>query len=455
MPALSTFDTGYPASPWSGISTNQREVYDPNLEDIYYSGALYSRFVTIQHDLKGDANTTTMHITSLIPPHPNFDPIALRTLWLTSSRIDSREREVTVSKYGGKLSLTKDDENITYWRQNGQVGLIPIINKYIGYDMVEQMEMLARNSFLSGAFQMIGDGTADFSNIDTTQTMKTAIIDKIRLMMEYRKAPFTTNSFTGGNLICVTTPGVVYDLMHEASSTGNPNTWKEAALYAGATRLLDGEVGMYHGVRFVKSDKAMLWNCGPITVQTTLSAAVAAGSGAPNPATTKVDGVFKTGQASGVTYYVQVADVTSFAVGDWVTVHTDRTSANGVTNGVDYTDGTAQVREIHSIDTGNNRLTFTEPIMFPFATDLGGGVYGYVTKARHVHTALFLGGTNGVVMGVIQPPRVAVREPIDDFGMMYRVSWDGHFGYNVYEPQAYNLWFGAGSFGYRDSVSVV
>jgi hypothetical protein len=68
-----------------------------------------------------------------------------------------------------------------------------------------------------------------------------------------------------------------------------------------------------------------------------------------------------------------------------------------------------------------------------------------VTKGRHVHTAIFVGGPNGVVMGVAQPPRIATPVPIDDFNSMYRVSWNGFFKYQLYEPKVLEVAFLAGT----------
>lgn len=87
--------TSYENHPWAGIDTNKREWYVPALVDWYTRQSTYTRFVTNQFDLGGDVRTEKMHITKLIPPHANFDELALRQLWMNSSYVDSKRREIT------------------------------------------------------------------------------------------------------------------------------------------------------------------------------------------------------------------------------------------------------------------------------------------------------------------------------------------------------------------------
>lgn len=442
-----TFDTYYPSNPWSGISTNQRAWYVPFLRKVYYREAIYSRFVTSQFALAGPGSpvTTSMTITSLIPPHGNVDPIGLRDLWMASSYMDSFARTVNFTRYGGKMGLHKYDDLITYWKKDRIGGLKRIINGGLGQMMTEVMDNLARNAFLSNTYAMYGASGADFSDIDSWSADKisTELIDDIRLGMAERGVPFTVQprtNFLNAKPICITTPGVIRDMINEASGTGAQNEFIDVMRYADAGRIIRGEVGVYRGVRFVETPRGILYNCGPITVQPTIAASVSAGDGAPS---TVVDGVKTVGQQSGVTNYITVSDATGIAVNDIVTVHVDRTSANGVTNGVDYTDGKLHNRRVVKID-GNN-ISFDYPILEDFSTDLGGSVYGYVTKGRHIHTALFLGGMDGVVMGIGEAPQIHMPRPVDDFDSMYRITWDGYFKYQLFEPEVFEVAFLAGS----------
>ncbi|PJF45104.1 MAG: hypothetical protein CUN55_00510 [Phototrophicales bacterium] len=441
-----TFDLQYPSNPWSNVSTNQREIYDPLLRDIFMERAIFSRYVTTQFNLNGDQRTKTMHITSLIPPHPNFDPIGLRSLWADASHIDSFERTITFNRYGGKVAYHEHDDLITYWRQSGQSlpGLNRIIRSGLGQHMVDTLDYLARNAFLSGSFALYGQSTGtDFSAISSTDKITTQLLDDIHLGMSYRNVPYASApNGIQGNIVCVTSPGVIYDLKREASNNGESAAFIDIVKYADSVRLLNSEVGTYRNVRFVQTPRATLYNCGTITAQATITAPVTAGDGAPS---TAVDGVKTVGQ-SAATHYITVSSVAGFSVNDILTIHTTRTNAYGITNGVDYADGTVHNLRVVSIDSGNNRISFDRPVMIDFDTDLGGGVYGYVTKGRHIHTAIFLGGADGVVMGVNVPPRLHFPPAVDDYESMVRISWDAYIGNTVFNPEVFEVLYLDGSF---------
>ena len=215
--------------------------------------------------------------------------------------------------------------------------------------------------------------------------------------------------------------------------------------------LLNYEAGTYKNVRYVQTPKCVLWNCGAIIARAPVTAAITAGDGAPAPGSTKVDGVYKVGQTTaGIVNFIQLGNFTTgstgdLSVGDIITIHKTLTSANGVTNGVDYQEGTAVNRRIVGIDAGNKRLTLDMPVLLDFETDLGGGTYAYVTKGRNIHASIFVGGPQAIVAGVQQPPRFYELDPIDDFKAIYRFSFDQYLGYQPYRPEVFEVVFSAGT----------
>lgn len=449
MAITQTFDSAYPDHPWSNIATKERQYYDPVLRDIYYRQAVYSRFVSLQFPQIADHRARTMTVTSLIPPHANSDSIDLRQLWLPSSFVDSFARTITFEHLGGKLALHKFDDMVTYWQYNNRQGLIGIINKWLGRMMVDILDKRSRNAFIQGAFAQGGYGMvgpagaqSSWNDLNASHTVTTDTIDSIHLGMGERGVPYAAGlDGPVGNIICLTSPGVIYNLQREADASLHANKWVNAQMYAGATRLIAGEVGIYHHIRFVQSPKAILYNAGQIVVQLPIKAPIAAGQGAPDPATTKVDGARAVGQAA-ATHYIQLdgaADLSDLALNDIVTIHVDRTNAYGVTNGVDITDGKLHERRIVAIDDVNKRLSFDLPIMEEFSTDLGGTVYGYVTKAHPVHTMTFLGGTDGIAVGVGQAPRFYTPGPVDDLNAMFRFTFDMYMGWQLFEPQVFEV----------------
>jgi hypothetical protein len=86
-----------------------------------------------------------------------------------------------------------------------------------------------------------------------------------------------------------------------------------------------------------------------------------------------------------------------------------------------------------------------QPVLVDFATDLGGGVYAYVTKARNIHATILVGGPQAIVSGVAQQPQFYELDPIDDFKAIFRFSFDQYMGYQPYRPEIFEVVFSAGS----------
>jgi hypothetical protein len=210
---------------------------------------------------------------------------------------------------------------------------------------------------------------------------------------------------------------------------------------------------MYKGLRYVQHPINVLWNCGTIKAQATVSEAISAGDGSPDPASTKVLGAYKVGQTSGPTRYIQLGTWleganTDIDVGDVISIHVERsdgaTAPYTVINAPLPTDGTKIDRRVISVDTSNNRITVDRPIQQDFSTDLGSTVYAYVTKGLHIHAAVVIAAPGAVVGGFAQPPKLMFPPTIDDRSAMYRVSWDSVHNYGLFRPETAVVVFSAG-----------
>jgi hypothetical protein len=445
----STFDVAYPDNPWANITTKERLWYDPILRDVYRQRAVFGQFTMFAQNL-ANRNAKTMQITSLYDIHPNFDQIGLRDMWMPASHVDSRALQITFGRYGGKVAYHAYDEIINYWEYNGgnSSALRRIINDKLGQHMIDVQDFLSRNALLGVPHTLFANDKTSFADLSLEDKATTSALNEIHLGMKYRGVPYAqSRDGSVGNIVCITSPGVIFDLQQQT----DPKDWLVPMAYADPSRLLNYEVGTYRNVRFVETPKMTLFNCGAIIVQAVVSAAINAGDGSPDPATTKVDQTYMVGQPAS-THYVQLAsgtsagDMAKFKVNDYVTVHVQRTSDFGVTNGVDYRDGKLHNRRIVAVDTVNKRLSFDQPIMIDIATLLTTATYAYVTKAVHVHAMIFVGGSDGIVMGIGRPPRLHAPGPVDDFDSIFRFSWDSYQGYGVYNPAVLEVLFVGGNF---------
>lgn len=450
----------YADNPVEVLDKNQRVWYDPNVLQLFRNRSLFSDIMTYARNLN-DVRATSMIVTQVLEPHANYNALATRQLWLPAMHIDSRSIEITFQHHGGKVALHDYDDLVTYWKADARGGLRNILNRVLGSNIINVHDYLARNALINGALTQTGytyyAGTAtDFDDITATDKMTPDIAAEIQLGMKYREVAGALNpDGSAGAVVCYTSPGVIFDLQKDPD-------WVEVAKYADPSRLFKYEVGSYKNVRFVESPRLVLWNCGTVAFQETISAAAHAGDGAPSPASTKVDGTYMVGQTSaGIVNYIQLSGTPitgtlagNVAVNDIITIHISRTSAFGVTNGVNPFDGTVHDRRVVAIDTGNNRIVLDKPIMLDFATDLGSGVYGYVTKGFNVHSSIFVGAPQGIVTGVAAPIRLHTPPPIDDLQAIYRYSWNDRMGFQPYAPEVFEVVFSSGAVRFKGALGV-
>lgn len=441
----------YADNPVEVLDKNQRTWYDPNVLQLFKNRSLFSDIMTYTRNL-GDVRATSMVVTQVLEPHANYNALSTRQLWLPAMHIDSRAIEISFQHHGGKVALHDYDDLVTYWKADARGGLRGILNRVLGSHIINVHDYLARNALLDGALQTTGyvyyagDATG-FGDMDAADVMTPAVAIEIQLGMKYREvAGALAPDGSAGAVVCYTTPGVIFDLQQDTD-------WIDIAKYARPGSLFRYEVGTYKNVRFVESPRLTLWNCGTIEFQAAVTAAINAGDGSPNPGVTKVDGTYMVGQTSaGIVNYIQLSATpitgtlaANVQVNDIITIHIARTSAFGVTDGVNPFDGQLHNRRVVNVDTGNNRISLDKPIMIDMNVDLGSGVYAYVTKGFNVHSSIFVGAPQGIVTGVAAPIRLHTPPPIDDLMSIYRFSWNDRMGHQPFAPEVFEVVFSAGS----------
>lgn len=416
-----SFDDFYQQNPFGGFTRNEREWFVPELLSAYVQNSIWRSFVPSQVEI---TRTNQMTFSMLGGFEPNINPINFYELYIAPMFADSRQLSLTTLRYAGKMQVYRQDDFMNYWQENNVRAMSAIVRNRFAPSIVTTLDKLARNAFLQTHFKSYAMDNANtgFDDIVAGDRFNLDWIDNIQL----RLATLGLPGFDGtpGTIACVTSPGSLYEIRKHAD-------WEEYNKYTpeGRNTLLTGVVGRIRGVYFIPHNSAILWNAGTITKQAAITTPVTAGSGAA----AAVHG-WVMGQAGAVPY-IQLDDVTNLAANDVVTVHKVRTSAHGVTNGVDPYDGMTFSRTIYSVDAVNKRISFTEPLLWDFATDLGGSVYGYVTKGLHIHTSTFIAGPGAVVMGVTEPIRLHEPEPDDDFKSVYRLSWDGFFKFSPFRDE--------------------
>ena len=140
----------------------------------------------------------------------------------------------------------------------------------------ETADTLVRNELCTGTSVLYADtldanggcaGTPEyrFQLSADNNRLTPDVVNKAYTFLKKQKAPF----FEGNKYVAVIHPSVTYDLR------SHPD-WMEAHKYAAAREIFEGEIGELHGVRFVESTEAPVFNGGPLFTEAQPALTVAA-----------------------------------------------------------------------------------------------------------------------------------------------------------------------------------
>ena len=128
----------------------------------------------------------------------------------------------------------------------------------------ETADTLVRNELCTGTSVLYADTLDQNGSVVSTPTGRAQltadnnrltpdVVNKAYTFLKKQKAPF----FEGNKYVAVIHPSAAYDLR------SHPD-WMEAHKYAATREIFEGEIGELHGVRFVESTEAPIFNGGPL-----------------------------------------------------------------------------------------------------------------------------------------------------------------------------------------------
>jgi N4-gp56 family major capsid protein len=408
------YETGVMFSP--SMPSWQRTFYDALLLETLRMKSIMVPFCTVKEDFRA-RDTGQIVFTEVYDTDPVYNPLTEDTIWLKGSHLDSRTKTIDLSIYGDMLKFSDYSEIVQYVNSGNLKGLV---QDKIGRNQVDFLDILARNAFLDHPNKVFGGGLrANREAILATDLFDPDFAELARTHLEEAEVPgvVATEDSDIQTIVCVTTPRVIHDIRVAAGSN-----WLETQQYAGSTRKFTGESGTWGGVRFVRTNRLVLRNHGVVTHQTTLNGATVAGQGSA----ATVDKVYSPGQSTS-TRYITVDDVTGFAVGKSITIHS-KDAGEGAGKPPVETDGTQETRRIVAIDAGNKRLSFEKPLLKPHADG------DFLTLGVTIHTSIFMGGP-AVVYGVAERPTPVFPPKIDDLQMVNRYGWRGFLKFQMFRPE--------------------
>jgi N4-gp56 family major capsid protein len=394
----------------SALPDSMRIIYSNELEFTSLPNLMFDQpaFVEPRNDFsakRGEQVIWTIYhqiAPSIAPLSENQD--------IEGGSVEDHQVSFTVNEYGTAIGTAEKLDLLSY---HGPIG--NIVRSLLAPHEALTLDTLCRNMFwyapnrtlmdntlVGPAFQSFTGGAASRETLTQDSIMTADVARLIALHLTIRRVP--TMSGQEPSYLCLTHPSVTYDLRADPF-------WKDAQLYAGATKIFNGEEGMIHGVRFIKSDRARIANGGLVKEQTTLAAAYSQGVN-----------------------QIAVTSAAGFNIGDEITLHatgTAKTVGSTSWTAPDGRDATQEDVVIKAINS--NTLTLTNKTMLAHSAG------DFVTEGLDVYPMTFLGGLAAVGKGTVIPPEVRVSLPTDKLRRINYVGWYGLFGYGVIRDWAYEI----------------
>ena len=444
----------YYVEPWSAWDLNLREFYVPTLIMEFMERSYLSQMVPLKVDL-GAVSTKKMIWTGIYPLEPSWNAIDDVSWWVDRMYPAGYRIEVGMETYGSGLGLHKYHDLVTYWKNGGGTdALRRITGEYVADSIVREIEQLVLNAHLTKPHGFIvgHDYSAGVAAITSSDVYDTTLADKIGLDFEYMQRSKPGEIPT---MACFLSPG-------QAQAIRKSEELIEVSRYTetGFKNIMNWEIGGIPGVgRFMRHPINTLYNAGTLVACAPVTAAINPGDGGQDPASYTVDGARRVGQENvpGTKRYIQLdqtanwlvgSDMALFRVGDIITIYTVPSPGTdalwNVANAPLPSDGTISYRQITAVDTGNRRISVDRPVQKPYTAEVDTGVYAYVARGLHLHVAIHVNRPGGVVGCYAQPPTLHYPIAYDDREAQFRVTWDGVFGYRLFQPENFYVVLSSG-----------
>jgi len=412
---------------WSTTHPNwQRDYYAMLLLETLRTKSLLVPFCAVNRDHSAQKTGTVVH-TEVYDTEPNWNALAETDIWLRGAHLDSRTVSIDLAIHGDVLKFSDYSEIVQFVNRGDMSGLV---RSKIGQNQVDYLDILARNAFLTHPNKTFGGGKADRASVLAADIFDVNQAELMRTHLEENEIPGINNpeDQSGEAIVCITTPRVIHDIRVAAGGE-----WKDAQYYEQTGRKFNREVGMWGGVRFIRTNRMRLQNAGAVTEQGTLAFAAPAGSGAAE----LVDVVYAPGQAASTRYIeVQTGEAANYDPGDWITIHATAVTADG--EPPPESDGTQETRRVVSVDLVDDRLALNKPLLKDHL------VNDYVTKGIDIHSSVFIGGPS-VVYAIGEDPHVIMPPKTDDLMMVNRYGWRGFMNFQMFRPEYFEVVESAGT----------
>ena len=366
----------------SALSDALRAVYSTELEMTAGPNLVFDQFSEAKSEFAAQKGET-VHWTIYRHIPPSINPL-VETQDIDGGSAQTFQVSFSVNEYGYAIGTTEKLNLLSY---HGPIS--DIVRGMLSPHMGLTLDTLCRNAFLGGStFNSYGGTATTRATLYSGATMSESLIRLMAHNLAVRRVPLVANSY-----VCLCHPSVVYDIRNDA-------LWLAADQYAGSTKIFTGEVGSLHGVRFIETQNAVLFNAGSQVAASTLASAATAGD---------ITATF--------------ANASGFTANDFVTLYPATASLPL------GTDAREEHVKIASIDS--NVVTFASKLQQSHASGTK------VRRGLDVFPTIFLGGEKAVGKGVVQAPEIRVALPTDKLRRINYVGWYALLGYGAIRPWAF------------------
>jgi N4-gp56 family major capsid protein len=151
--------------------------------------------------------------------------------------------DITSAPYGRVVGVTRREQNYT------PLDMVAHARNTLAFDAANLLDTIVRDVLSASGTVIYAAGRASRITVVAGDTLKGSDIRKFAPKLAGLNVPFTD-----GELMGITHPFAAYDIM---SDTTTPGGWQNASVYAGSSRIFNGELGVYAGVRFVTTTKCI------------------------------------------------------------------------------------------------------------------------------------------------------------------------------------------------------
>lgn len=129
--------------------------------------------------------------------------------------------------------------------------LASVAAERVGENAAKTVDLWMGEEVQAGATNVLFVGQASRVALTAGNNLTAAYVRRVVALMRSANIP----TFPGDEFRAIINPMVAHDLMSETAAGG----WQDVARYASPESILAGEIGKYHGVRFIQSNVANLF----------------------------------------------------------------------------------------------------------------------------------------------------------------------------------------------------